>query len=118
MSPSTFLLVLACICTANSRIGHQPENDIAKAFKDSEIKCLGLVRSTDISMNTMKLYLDNILYDEVEKHISELNQDLVSVPKSIIQHPTLSLLKFNEASFHISNIKYSFKATAENIFSR
>ena len=108
MSSRMFLLVLACICTANSRIGHQPENDIEKAFKESEVKFQGLMRSTVISLNTMKLYLDNILYDEVEKHISELNQDLVSVPKSIIQHPTLSLLKFNEASFHISNIKYSF----------
>jgi hypothetical protein len=99
----------------NSRIGHTPEKDSAKAFKDSEVKFLEMMRFTDRSMNTMILYLDDIFYDEVEKHVSKLNQQLVSVPKTIIQHPTISLLKFNEANFHLSNIKCSFKATAENI---
>ena len=89
------------ICTVNSMIGHAPKIDTTKEIKYSEVKFLELMRFTDRSTNTMRLYLDNILYDEVGKHILELNQHLVSVPKSIIQHPKMSLLKFNEANFHI-----------------
>ena len=91
MSSSKFLLYLACMWTVNSRIGHTPEKDSAKAFKESEVKFLDLMKATDSSMNTMKLYLDNILFDEVQKNISELNTHLMSVPKSFIQHPTKSV---------------------------
>ena len=66
-------MVLASIWTVKSRIGQTPEKDIAKAFKEPEVKFVELMRFTDSSMNTMQLYLDNILYDEVEKHISDLS---------------------------------------------